>query len=178
MRIRAARLAALAAFASSLPGLCASAQSATVGEPVVLGQRYPLRSERMGEPLSYQVHRPANYDFSNARYPVLIVLHGDQFQHVSTTMDVLAAAGKIPEMLVVGVRSTDNVRDEIPQAAISEHPPKPPTRGGPAKFLKFITDELIPEIDHDYRTRPYRVLVGHSTAGLFQNGGAELTKLK
>src|SRR5258708_16013648 len=39
--------------------------------------------------------------------------------------------------------------------------------GGADKFLSFIADELLPTIDRNYRTRPYRVLIGHSLGGLF-----------
>ena len=106
---------------------------------------------------SFQVHRPPNYDISNARYPVLIVLDGDEhFQHVSATVDFLYGAGKMPAMLVIGVPNTDRYRDMSTSAA-----------PGPSSLLKFITDELVPKIDRDYRTHPYRILVGWSTAGLY-----------
>jgi pimeloyl-ACP methyl ester carboxylesterase len=39
--------------------------------------------------------------------------------------------------------------------------------GAADKFLSFIADELLPTIDRNYRTRPYRVLIGHSLGGLF-----------
>jgi pimeloyl-ACP methyl ester carboxylesterase len=42
-----------------------------------------------------------------------------------------------------------------------------PIHGGAAKFLSFLTRELIPMVDQRYRTRPYRILVGHSHGGLF-----------
>jgi predicted alpha/beta superfamily hydrolase len=101
------------------------------------------------------VHRPANYDFSSARYPVLIVLDGDwNFQHASTTVDFLADDNRIPAMLVVGIPNTDRSRDLFPQ-------------NGAENFLKFITTELIPKLDQDFRTQPYRILVGHSNGGLF-----------
>ena len=106
---------------------------------------------------SYQVHRPPNYDTENARYPVLIVLDGEwHFQHVSTTVDFLADAGQIPAMLVIGIPNTDRNGDMDSAAA-----------PGSSKFLMFITDELIPQIERDYRTHPHRTLVGHSGAGLY-----------
>src|SRR6185503_17063040 len=157
MRLRLALGMRLCALALGLPGLCVSAQPATVGEPIVVGQRFELRSESMGEVRSFQVHRPPNYDISATRYPVLIVLDGNEhFQHVSATVDFLAAAGKIPGMLVIGIPNTDRFRDLVSTAAPDSSP-----------FLTFIRGELVPRIDRDYRTRPYRILVGHSDAGLF-----------
>jgi tetratricopeptide (TPR) repeat protein len=134
--------------------LWASAQPVA---PIVLGQRLQMRSQSLGEMRSYQVHRPGGYDISNARYPVVIVLDGeDLFQHLSTTVDLLSAAGKIPPLLVVGIPNVDRQRDLDSTLA-----------PGSSAFLKFITDELVPKIDRDYRTRPYRILMGHSNGGLF-----------
>ncbi len=147
----------LSALAFGLHSLDVAAQSGTVGEPIAVGQRFHLRSEGMGEVRSYQVHRPANYDISNARYPVLIVLDGNEhFQHVSATVDFLSAAGKIPAMLVIGIPNNDRSRD-----LQSSTPPSS------SSLLKFNTDELVPKIDRDYRTREYRILAGWSSAGLY-----------
>lgn len=156
MRLRSALLSSVAALALGLPGFHVHAQTAT-GTPVVVGQRWQLRSQSMGDVRPYLVHRPASYDISNARYPVLVVLDGESlFQHASATADLLAAAGKIPPLLVVGIPNVDRFRDLDSTAA-----------PGTSAFLKFIRDELLPAIDRDYRTRPYRVLAGHSYAGLF-----------
>jgi len=156
MTLRFALGICVATLALGLAGLC-SAQPAAVGEPIVIGERFQLRSEAMGEMRTFQVHRPPNYDISDARYPVLIVLDGDEhFLHASTTVDFLAAAGKIPPTLVVGIPNTNRFRDMVTTAGPDTSP-----------FLTFITDELVPKIDRDYRTRPYRILAGWSDAGLF-----------
>jgi predicted alpha/beta superfamily hydrolase len=157
MRLRLALGTSLATWALGSFSLCVSAQPVTVGEPIVVGQRFQLDSKSMGETRSYQVHRPPDYDISAARYPVLVVLDGESnFQLVSATVDLLASAGRIPAMLVVGIPNTDRYRDMDSSAA-----------PGSSTFLEFITDELVPTIDRDYRTSPYRILVGHSGAGLF-----------
>jgi hypothetical protein len=41
------------------------------------------------------------------------------------------------------------------------------TAGGADTFLRFLTEELAPEIERRYRTAPFRILVGHSLGGLF-----------
>jgi len=136
-----------------------AAQPAT-GQPLVLGQRFTIQSPALKEERTYLVHRPAGYDISNARYPVLIVTDGNEhFQHVSTTVDFMAAAGEIPPMIVVGIPNTDRYRDLLAYAYA-----KTP---GPSPLLKFITDELVPRIDAEYRTHPYRMLMGWSDGGLF-----------
>ena len=108
---------------------------------------------------SYQVHRPHDYDLDKGRYPVLLVLDGlEHFQHVSATVDLLEP-GKIPQMLVVGIPNNNNSR----YRDLSNIPAAP----GASGLLKFITEELAPKIDRDYRTRPYRILVGWSSAGQY-----------
>jgi len=161
MGARSALTTCLATLGLGLPGLCYS-QPAT---GISIGQRFQLHSGIIGETRSYFVHRPASYDLSNARYPLLIVLDGEShFQHASTTADHLADANRIPGLLVVGIPNTDRNRDLLP-------PQSPAPNGAPASgaenFLKFITTELIPTLDRDFRTQPYRILVGHSNGGIF-----------
>jgi predicted alpha/beta superfamily hydrolase len=44
----------------------------------------------------------------------------------------------------------------------------PETKSAEAEaFLSFVAGELVPYIEKNYRTRPYRLLVGHSFGGLF-----------
>src|SRR3984885_7298316 len=146
----------LATVALCVLGVCHAAQPAANARPIVIGERFGLHSQATGETRSYFVHRPADYDLSSTRYPLLVVLDGDgDFQHASTTADLLADAGRIPPILVVGIPNTVRNRDLIPFAAGS----------GSENFLKFITTELIPKLDHDYRTLPHRVIVGHSFGG-------------
>ena len=42
-----------------------------------------------------------------------------------------------------------------------------PGSGGAAKFLRFITEELIPYVEDNYRTDSPNVIYGGSNAGLF-----------
>jgi hypothetical protein len=157
MRLRPALGTSVAAVALGLSSLCVTAQPASAGAPIVVGERFELRSEAIGEMRTYQVHRPPDYDISNARYPVVVVLDGEEnFEHTSSTVDFLAAAERLPAMLVVGVPNTDRRRDMDTTSA-----------SGSSAFLQFITTELIPKVDRDYRTRPFRILVGHSDAGLY-----------
>jgi predicted alpha/beta superfamily hydrolase len=141
-----------------LAGVSHAQAPAERGRPIAIGERYEIRSEAIGETRGYFVHRPESYDLGTARYPLLIVLDEWNFQHASTTVDFLADENLIPAMLVVGIPNTDRARDLIPQS--------PPEKGA-ENFLKFITTELIPKLDRDFRTQPYRILVGHSNGGLF-----------
>lgn len=77
----------------------------------------------------------------------------------------------MPELIVVGITNTDRTRDLTPTNAslwrADGTEAKLPTSGGADKFLKFIETELIPKVEANYRTQPYRVFAGHSFGGLF-----------
>ena len=76
---------------------------------------------------------------------------------------------QIPELIVVAVLNTDRTRDLTPTHTIRRPEGDDPSlkaSGGGDAFLKFLNDELIPHIDRTYRTKPYRIIVGHSFGGL------------
>src|SRR5687768_1796320 len=147
----------------------ASAPEQQTGEPVTIGHRYKIESKVLGETRSYLVHKPVGYDFSDRPYPVVILLDGESnFEHVSTTVDRLVDVGRAMPMLVVGVENTDRQRDFTPPITTAQPEYKPDGAvGGASQFLAFIADELIPHLDRTYRTRPTRILIGHSYGGLF-----------
>lgn len=133
--------------------------------------RITLKSEVLGEERTVLVRTPAGYERNQVRYPVLYMTDGDaHIFHTSGTVQFLARNNRIPEMIVVGITNTDRTRDMSP-THVERAPDNPnvrfPTSGGADKFLKFIETELIPHIDKQYRTQPYRALAGHSFGGLF-----------
>ncbi len=134
--------------------------------------RLSLKSTVLGEERFVFVRTPPGYERSGQRYPVLYLTDGEaQMDHTVTTIDFLARNGRVPEMIVVGITNTDRTRDLTPTHAAfgggggGGQPLR--TSGGADKFLKFIETELIPSIESDYRTQPYRVFAGHSFGGLF-----------
>lgn len=140
---------------------CASAQAA---EPVAIGQRYQVHSAVLNEDRGYRVYLPDSYRWAdNRRYPVLFLLDGqNRFGHTATSVDTLASAGDIPEMIVVGIDSTQRTRDFTPthwEAIVGG--------GGADKFKRFLSSELIPAVEKGFRSSGYRILSGHSLGGLF-----------
>jgi len=102
-------------------------------------------------------------------------LVGDaHFQSVSSVVQFMGYGPngncQIPEMIVVAIPNTDRTRDLTPthtkigydgeEAAFLE------SSGGGDAFLKFMRDELFPQIDSRFLTLPARILVGHSLGGL------------
>ncbi len=134
--------------------------------PITMGIRTIIQSEIMGEDRPVLIYTPDSYDQSTATYPVIYLLDGDgHLLHTAGTTQFLARNGKMPEAIIVGLPNTDRTRDLTP--ALSSPNENFPTAGGADTFLSFIGDELAPYIEANYRTAPYRILIGHSFGGLF-----------
>ena len=127
--------------------------------------RQTLQSAILKEQRSYQVILPDSYSWASSRkYPVFYLLDGQTHAvHAAGNLAYLMQQGEIPEMIIVSIDSTVRVRDftqtDWPEAWIGG--------GGAEHFADFLQRELIPRIEHDYRTQPFRVLSGHSASGQF-----------
>ena len=144
------------------------ARTRGVSEPVVIGEKLLIRSEILNEMRPLLIAKPADYEQGTDRYPVLYLLDGeDHFAHVAGAVGFLGDNDRIPRMLVVGIVNTNRGRDLTPPSTAEIDLRFNPVNGGADTFLRFLTDELIPYVDRNYRTRPYRVLAGHSFGGLF-----------
>jgi predicted alpha/beta superfamily hydrolase len=106
---------------------------------------------------------PEGYNDKKAVYPVIYVLDADgRLQHTAMTARFLFQNNKMPEAIVVGVSNIDRNHDFLPDSSQSA-----PTGGGAGNFMRFFKQELIPYIDKNFRTEPFKVLVGHSYGGEF-----------
>ena len=147
---------------------------------VRIGQVDSVFSATLDEVRPYLVYTPPSYDAESAatqRFPVLYLLDGDaHFHSVSGLIQILGTGVNgtwaIPEMIVVAIPNTDRTRDLTPtHAAVGPDGEPAPglgmeSSGGNPAFFTFLQDELIPRIEVDYRTMPYRVFVGHSLGGI------------
>jgi len=130
-----------------------------------------LKSAVLGEERTVLVRTPVGYETNKVRYPVLYMTDGDaHIVHTASTIDFLMRNGRMSDLIVVGVTNTDRTRDLTPTKSSAKNAAGElqfPTSGGSDNFLKFFETELIPEIEKQYRTEPYRILAGHSLGGLF-----------
>jgi predicted alpha/beta superfamily hydrolase len=168
-RLHGVRTTALVGLvgAASLSSISSLGLAQPQVEPIVIGESLTLHSDVLDEDRTVLVYEPTGYDRSDASYPVMYLLDGDtHFHHTTGIVEFLARNGYIPQMLVVGLPNTDRTRDLTPPTA-TDTAGAFPTAGSADAFLSFIVDELIPYVDGNYRTAPYRILVGHSFGGLF-----------
>lgn len=140
-------------------------------ESIIIAEKHRLHSNILNEDRGYWINLPDSYNDNKSSYksyPLLIVLDGNlHFKSIIGVLNYLSSdtyrSGKIPEMIVVGVQNVDRRRDYTPDKVITV---KENNSGGGEKFLSFLEDELIPELESNYRTTPYRILFGHSLSAL------------
>ncbi|MFW9955036.1 MAG: alpha/beta hydrolase-fold protein [Candidatus Thorarchaeota archaeon] len=124
-----------------------------------------IHSEILREDREFIVHVPNEYDKTNERYPVVFVLNSDYpayLVNAVSTLDLLADAARIPQVITVGIKTPDHAKDLFPVPH-----PKIPGSGKASEFLRFLVEELIPSIDEQFRTLPHRILYGQSNPGAF-----------
>jgi uncharacterized protein len=152
----------------SIAAMAIRSHAQTGGEPVVIGKKLQIHSKVLNETRSLLIATPEGYDQETDRYPVLYLLDGDEnFVQTVGIVGSLADSDRIPLMLVVAIANTERTRDLTPPTQVETELRFHPKNGGADAFLRFISSELIPYVDTHYRTRPYKVLVGHSIGGLF-----------
>lgn len=148
---------------------CATVSNAQVLTPT------PINSKFLNEERPYQVYLPPSYSDTlhvQKKYPVLLLLDGYyHFWYTLNTLFFLSGNDIIPEFILVALPNTDRTRDLTPTHSIiyydgTENEDLLKTSGGGENFLKFINEELMPEIDKNYNTMKLKVFVGHSFGGL------------
>lgn len=152
----------------------ANAQS---DKKINIGNLETIQSKILGEEREVWVHVPGfagNSIYGETKYPVVYLLDGDAhfFSTVGTIRQFSSVNGNsfCPQMIVVGIPNTNRTRDLTPTKSKPEVPFVSPEMaeisGGGDKFLDFIEKELMPHIEANYPTEPYRMFVGHSFGGL------------
>jgi enterochelin esterase-like enzyme len=129
------------------------------------------RSRTTGQVRRVYVYTPPGYDANpTRRYPVLYLQHGAGESERAWTaqgranfiLDNLVAAGKAAPMIIVMENGYAS------QAGVA-----PPEGGrGNEAFGEVVMNDLIPEIDKNYRTKPERA--HRAIAGLSMGGGQAL----
>lgn len=139
-----------------------------------------FKSSTLNEERKIWISLPEDYHTSGRSYPVMYVL--DAQSHFKTTrnvLDYLSSVNKIPSMILVGLPLVesggnlvrDRIRDYSPthvEVPVVEQGSTPFQKSGNAHvFREFIAKEVFSRIEKDYRTKPFRILAGHSQGGLF-----------
>lgn len=124
--------------------------------------RHTISSKVLGEDRTILVRVPPGYEETTQRFPVVLMLdaHAPQNGMMASIIESQAFAGTMPEMILVGIQNTNRTRDLTPTKT------ERADSGGGDKFLDFVEQEVLPLVDKNYRTEPYRIFAGHSLGGL------------
>lgn len=141
-------------------------QDSPVG--IVIGETVTIFSDALDEERDLLIGKPAEYDESDASYPVLFLLDGDAHFHYTTGLASFLARNQLtPNLLVIAIPNTVRPRDLLPVPDDGTEPEQVSIYGRSDSFRSFLADELIPWVDRNYRTQTSRILFGHSLGGLF-----------
>lgn len=134
-------------------------------------QLITINSVILGEKRNIYIQLPEGYDQAKRRYPILCVLDGEWLYEIVranlryySEHEVLGIL--FPQTIIVGIENVDRDRDYVPTPD-SRDPPQFKTAGKADEFAEFLSQELFPFLEQEYRALRNRTLVGWSFGGLF-----------
>ena len=155
-------------------GICVASEPVKIDGFQGLGDiRYhQVESATLGKRYDIMIGLPATYDESDdTRYPTVYILDGAAlYPLLQAYYRYLNFGGETPEMILVAisysdgdwVAGNDRSHDYSAPSVEREH------WGGAADFQAFLSNELLPVVESNYRTRSdRRVIFGQSMGGQF-----------
>lgn len=135
------------------------------GNTLAIATYRKIYSQILNEERTVAVSLPYLYERLGKRYPVLYILDGEDLTLTSFIgMARFLSPHRIHEMIIVGVLNTNRNRDLFATSVEG----LPDTKDdGALRFLSFLSKELIPYIDTNYRTTSHRTIYGQSAGGQF-----------
>ena len=114
-----------------------------------------------------KIYVPDSYQQDSTRvYPLAIVLDAEYlFDIYVANSKLFAAKDKAPEQIVVGIFQNQKNERKL-DCAVDLNSMLTETS---SKFYRFIKNELIGYIEHNYRISPFRTIVGNTITANFTN---------
>tara|TARA_R110002050_G_scaffold110892_1_gene223543 strand:- start:31641 stop:32783 length:1143 start_codon:yes stop_codon:yes gene_type:complete len=125
-----------------------------------------FESFKLQERRDVRYYVPEEYT-EEKKYPIIVVLDAEYlFDNVVATSKFYSKFHGMPQAIVVGInQSKDNLRFE--DCAFDEASGLP---GDKAKqFYEFIGMELIPYLETNYKTAPFKMIIGYDITANFSN---------
>jgi len=132
-----------------------------------IGFEKSILSKILGEQRKIWIHIPnsnrGNENTGKEHYPVIYLLDGDaNFNNIVSITEFMSNAGLCPPMIVVGVLHHSRM-NELTFGTDKE---TPGIAGNGVKFMQYVEKELMPYMESNYPTAPYKIFIGHSVGGL------------
>jgi predicted alpha/beta superfamily hydrolase len=128
-----------------------------------------FNSSKLQEKRELVISLPASYEKNpTKRYPLLILLDGDYLLNpFKSTLNYSTYWDDMPEVIIVAI--SQNKKDERATDCGSIDETSGMPEGKSIDFYDFIALELLPHIQHDYRTTNFKIIAGHDTTAAFLN---------
>ncbi len=138
-------------------------------DQLILGERFTTPSKILGEDRTINIYRTSE---AEGDLHVFYLLDGSWDEDLIPVCGLIRFASfpwveMIPQALVVGITNVDRRRDLTHPTSIEEDRLEFPTTGGSERFMRFVNDELRPEITRRYGQAASSTLIGQSFGGLF-----------
>jgi predicted alpha/beta superfamily hydrolase len=128
-----------------------------------------FNSSKLQEKRELVISLPASYEKNpTKRYPLLILLDGDYLLNPFLgTLTYGAYWDDLPEVIIVAISQNKKNERAADCGSIDEATGMPEDKS--VDFFDFIALELLPHIQHDYRTTNFKIIAGHDTTAAFLN---------
>ena len=137
-----------------------------------IGETIEIHSEILKENRALNIYLPSSYESSTDKnYPVIYLLDGsadEDFIHLAGLVQFgsFSWINLVPESIVVGIANVDRKRDFTYPTRNTQDKKDFPSSGGSEKFIDFISSEVQPLIEKNYRTNLNKTIIGQSLGGL------------
>lgn len=131
-------------------------------EAIISGTKITFPSKYLKGDRTIQVSLPPYYDIRTKNYPVIYTFDGDfMFEPLTAIVNHRASRDLMPESIIVAISTAE---DRLAIALPLRRDPKDSVSSdeGTKAALDFLNKELVPYIEANYRTAPYKTLVGLS----------------
>lgn len=125
-------------------------------------------SGKLNEKRELYISLPASYEKNpTKKYPLIVLMDGDYLLNpFLSTLNYGSYWDDLPEVIIVGIsQGKNNQRAQDCGLDVVTGMPD----GKSVDFFDFISLELIPAIQHDYRTTNFKIIAGHDLTATFSN---------
>ena len=127
-----------------------------------------IHSQKLNEDREITISLPFSYAQNKTKkYTLLIILDGDYLlDPFEGALKYGAYWDDMPEVIIVGI--TQNQKNERESDCTIDQETGLPEEKGEA-FFEFIGQELLPYLQKNYRTAPFKIIAGHDVTAGFLN---------
>ena len=132
---------------------------------IVIGKRHLYNSKILNEEREILISLPQNYIRNVHKYPVIIAMDGEYlFEITSSIVKIKTSRNEMPESIVVGIPNNTGKRSDMSLELLKSDGKKffGNNGGKSEEYLDFISEELMPFLEKNYRVNAHKTIIGMS----------------